>query len=351
MIFKDNDKAVSPVVATLVLIVVAIIGAAAVGTMLGLFSNSVSNSASADKVNTASSTAISVGGSTTVEAFSTLAAAAYEAAHQGVQINVQGGGSGAGVVGAGQGVLDVGSTSRPVYSTENLTYPNLQTFEIGACAACFIVNSKLALTTADQKDLATAYGPGTTTLSTTLGTGTGAPTVDVYGRESGSGTRAVVDSWLGSYGTTPGTSSLTEGAGVSAQSGNQLVESAVDGDQKGLGYVDYGFTVGDNSVTVLGLTTEDDVVGRQVLGHGGVAKASAITVAPGSINDALILKELQTGGTAPGTYYPEGLLQPMYYITNGKPTSMENDYIKFCQSPAGDDIMKKCHYIGLVEYK
>ncbi len=41
MLFNKNDKAVSPVVATLVLIVVAIIGAAAVGALLGAFSGNV----------------------------------------------------------------------------------------------------------------------------------------------------------------------------------------------------------------------------------------------------------------------------------------------------------------------
>ncbi len=43
MKFFNNDEGISPIVATLVLIVVAIIGAAAVAMILGNFSGNVSN--------------------------------------------------------------------------------------------------------------------------------------------------------------------------------------------------------------------------------------------------------------------------------------------------------------------
>jgi len=50
MKFFNNDEGVSPIVATLVLIVVAIIGAAAVGLIMGTFSSQVSDQANAGDI-------------------------------------------------------------------------------------------------------------------------------------------------------------------------------------------------------------------------------------------------------------------------------------------------------------
>ncbi|MGB7993106.1 hypothetical protein, partial [Methanoregula sp.] len=59
----SNEVAVSPIVATLVLIVVAVIGAVAVGTIMGTFSTSVQKQANAQQAASASQTEILVDGS------------------------------------------------------------------------------------------------------------------------------------------------------------------------------------------------------------------------------------------------------------------------------------------------
>ena len=70
----NNDMAVSPIVATLVLIVVAVIGAVAVGTIMGTFSTSVSKNVNAQQASSASQSEILVAGSTTVDPITRAAA-------------------------------------------------------------------------------------------------------------------------------------------------------------------------------------------------------------------------------------------------------------------------------------
>src|SRR5271157_589468 len=97
--FFNNDEGVSPIVATLVLIVVAIIGAAAVGLIMGSFSNSVSKQVNNQNVAGNAATTLNVGGSTTCQPIVQTMATMYMGNHTGMVINVQGGGSGAGVTG------------------------------------------------------------------------------------------------------------------------------------------------------------------------------------------------------------------------------------------------------------
>ena len=89
--FFDDTRAVSPIVATLVLVVVAISGAAAVGTIMGTFSSDVSGEANTGELALASSTEILIAGSTTVQPVSELLAEAYMDDHQGIKVTVQGG--------------------------------------------------------------------------------------------------------------------------------------------------------------------------------------------------------------------------------------------------------------------
>ena len=150
---QNNDMAVSPIVATLVLIVVAVIGAVAVGTIMGTFSTDVSKQAQTGQVSSASNTEILVAGSTTVQPASILLAQDYEKLHQGIQIDVQGGGSGAGIAAAGQGIADVGASSSALTAANLATYPNLQSYQIGARAVVWIVNSHSLATTTNAAEL------------------------------------------------------------------------------------------------------------------------------------------------------------------------------------------------------
>ncbi len=107
----NNDMAVSPIVATLVLIVVAVIGAVAVGTIMGSFSTQVSKQANAGQASSASQTEILVAGSTTLQPVEINLASDYAKINPGIQVNVQGGSSGVGVTAVATGIADIGASS------------------------------------------------------------------------------------------------------------------------------------------------------------------------------------------------------------------------------------------------
>ena len=236
-------------------------------------------------------------------------ATAFQANHQGVQINVQGGGSGAGITAAGQKIADIGSSSRAVKDAEMNTYPTLKTFEVGACAAVFIANPT-SVTSATQAELLAAYKDNT--YSGNLAG------LSAYTRAESSGTKDVVVSWLGSANTTKAPIKVNDN--IKTATGSQGMEDAVGSNANSLGYVDFGFAINDPKVHILNLTVTDDVINRKVLGSGGVA-VSATTLSFTTTSDN-ILAELKTDGTKAGTKYPEGLIQPLFYITNGAPNTL-----------------------------
>src|SRR5271157_3398249 len=102
-----HEAAVSPIVATLVLIVVAVVGAVAVGTIMGTFSTQVGKQANANGAADASATTLLVGGSTTMYPVINTLAPWYASNHSGFSVNVQQGGSGAGISGTANGILDI----------------------------------------------------------------------------------------------------------------------------------------------------------------------------------------------------------------------------------------------------
>src|SRR5215813_4938310 len=107
---KKSRRAVSPIVAVLILIVVAVVGGGAVAVLMGQIGSDTSKQASAGNTALKSSQVINVGGSTTVFPL-TEAIKGNFTAKTGIQINDAQGGSGAGMIGVDQGVLDIGAAS------------------------------------------------------------------------------------------------------------------------------------------------------------------------------------------------------------------------------------------------
>ncbi|MDI3507664.1 MAG: phosphate transport system substrate-binding protein, partial [Methanomicrobiaceae archaeon] len=210
-LLKMNENAVSPIVATLVLIVVAVIGAVAVGTIMGTFSSDVSEQVNTGDVSGSSSMEILIAGSTTVQPASELLAEAYMAKKPGVKISVQGGGSGAGVTSVGMGIVDIGSASRAVKDAELANYPNLQTHQIGGSAVVLICSDDLSLENANvtKADITEAYNNGTFS-----GTLTGV--TKAYARAESSGTQDTFLEWLGITDVHGNVTRATGNAGVLA---------------------------------------------------------------------------------------------------------------------------------------
>ncbi|QLC49773.1 PstS family phosphate ABC transporter substrate-binding protein [Methanolobus zinderi] len=308
----NNEAGVSPIVATLVLVVVAIAGAAAVGTIMGSFSSDVSDSANVGDATGAASTEILIAGSTTVQPVSELLAEAYMDAHQGVKVSVQGGGSGAGVSSVAMGISDIGAASRAVKDSELDKYPDIKTHQIGGSAVVIIANDDLtglATYNVTKADLADLYINDSKAID--------GVTVKAYQRAESSGTEDTFVDFIGDD-----INDSIEGA-----VGNAGVLAAVQEDTTGVGFVDFGFADGADDVFIMGVKD-----GSYEFGSDEIT-ADAIMDEFGADNE----------------YYLHDLTRPLNYLTNGEPTAMQQSFITFARSPGATEYFTEVGYFALNE--
>ncbi len=134
-----GDEGVSPIVATLVLIVVAIIGAAAVALIMGSFSTNVAQQANTG--NTANSASIQVGiaESLIMKPMDTMIMGQYNTNHTGVYVKSIGGADDAtAITSTGMNIADIGASTIAPYRYEYGKFSNLQTTFMGGRALVMI---------------------------------------------------------------------------------------------------------------------------------------------------------------------------------------------------------------------
>ncbi|ATZ61136.2 MAG: substrate-binding domain-containing protein [Methanosarcinales archaeon Met12] len=233
----EDTQAVSPVMATLVLIVVAITGAAAVGTMTGAFSDDVGRQIDAGDAAIPAGRLI-IAGSTTVQPVTERLAEAFMRENPGVRATVQGGGSGAGITSTAMDVVDIGGVSRNVTPAELARHPNLRTVQIGRSIVVVIAGSGINLTDLNNitiADLRDLYQNGTIRLNSTVPAGITAATT--FRRADTSGTE---DSFAAMLGIRADQINGT----ISGRTGNAGVLAAVQATPISIGFVDIGFAEG-----------------------------------------------------------------------------------------------------------
>jgi phosphate transport system substrate-binding protein len=329
----NNDMAVSPIVATLVLIVVAVIGAVAVGTIMGTFSTDVSKQTNSGQASSASQTEIVIAGSTSVQPLAEEVAKVYEKANPGIKITVQGGGSGAGVQAAALKLADIGTTSDIGKVTPALsTYPDLKTYQVGGSGVVFITNKANPANVSVQDETHGIVIADLNTLYTTsVGAGTLVATAVPVHRAESSGTEDTAVAWVTTKTLTSfdGISS-TASKNLTAATGNAGVLSTVQSTKYAIGFVDLGYaykadgTLQDNIIV---LNPTDSTGNVFVTSKAGILKSA---------------KDIVAGKAAPSytagmVYYPQGLSKALYYITNGEPSSVVKNFIQFTQSNGAND--------------
>src|SRR5271157_4979 len=310
--FFNNDEGVSPIVATLVLIVVAIIGAAAVGLIMSSFSSNVANQANNGNTAGASSTTITIAGSTSMYPVINTLAGYYTTNNTGVKISVSSGGSGAGYVSAAKGYADIGMISEAMESVYTSKYPNLKAYQVGESGVVFAASPGYpaagdglkAGTPLPYADIVNAFKANAayplTDGSATIAT--------VYDRSDISGTQDTAMSFLGNP---------TLGTIVSPQSGNDGVE---------------GKLASDKAVVSIGILDSDYAFGSAPVAAG--IKALVITDAAGATSDpganaANVISEIKNNNGK----YASGLVRPLNFITNGQPSSLVQGFINYVEQP------------------
>ena len=319
----NDDAGVSPIIATLVLIVVAIAGAAAVGVLMGSFSSDVSSSSSSEGAANGASTELLIAGSTTVQPVSEVLGEAFMRANQGVKVSVQGGGSGAGISSAEMDIVDIGAASEDVDTVT--AHPTLQKHQIGASAVVIIANGVTTTATVTPANMIAIFdavaSDGTIDagdLPATFDT-TATGNVTVYQRDESSGTEETFSKWV----TDGDSKTYIDGSNAKGATGNAGVLKGVETTVGSIGFVDYGFAASSDAVELLDVgagTVKDDV------------------------QDA-ILDTL----TGKGDSFPEDLTRPLNYLTNGEPSTLEQSFIDFARQPAQDALFDEVGYFSMVD--
>ena len=342
MKYAQKTSAVSPIVATLVLIVVAVVGAVAVGTIMGTFSNSVAKQTNAGDVASSSQTEILTAGSTTVQPASEQIAKVYTKMNPGIKVTVQGGASGAGVAATGAGTIDIGASSDLTKITDaQAAHPewDLRYYQIGGSGVVWIAYGTPAAKNINKSAILGLYKYGTVLPAVE---GPAGYTIPIHRAES-SGTEEAAAKW------TTYKASATDGGQVKsfdvnmtskalAATGNAGVLSLVQSTPGSIGFVDMGFAYDANGNPVSGITIlnpQDDVTDP--------ANLAKFTTSKTNIQNSL--KDIFGKGLKSSTSYPadptdyNSLARGLFYMTKGQPNPVVGNYINFAQTPGACDAM------------
>jgi phosphate transport system substrate-binding protein len=242
-----------------------------------------------------------ISGSSTVFPIADLAAEDFQNIHSGVNIQVEGPGSGTGVAKASDDTADIGMASRNVKASELLNAPTLITVGVAKDSVSVVINpdNPLAGSLDLTVDQVSQIFKGEITNWSELGGED--HKINVYTREEGSGTR----------GTFMDFTDIEEGefaADASVQQGNSAMRAAVAGDPNGVAYVSLGYV--DSSIS-----------------------PAKIDGAEGTVENVLA-----------GTYPFQRIL---WMFTNGKPSVLEQAYLDFVLSPDGQRIVEEEGFIPI----
>ncbi|MGA2120741.1 MAG: phosphate ABC transporter substrate-binding protein [Methanoregula sp.] len=258
-------------------------------------------------VSTGQKQTIRISGSTTVLPIAQAAADKYMAAHPDADIQISGGGSGVGVQAIGAKTVDIGMSSREVTKDEMVKYPSFVITPVAQDGVAVIVNpaNTIPYITLDQ---AKGIYLGKITKWSEI-TGADVPGTNnqivVVGRDSASGTRTYFDQTV--LGTATATNKMLE------KNSNGAVLQTVAQTPGAVGYVSIGFVSKDVKALPIWYNAQK--------------------IIPPTIAN---VKDLS---------YP--MSRDLYMITNGQPSGLSGDFIKYILSPDGQKIVADQGYVTL----
>jgi phosphate transport system substrate-binding protein len=248
-----------------------------------------------------------ISGSTTVLPIIQKAADQYMAAHTDADIQVSGGGSGVGIQAIGAKTVDIGMSSREVTKDEMTKYPSFVVTTVAQDGIAVIVNPVNEIQYITQDQVKGIY-LGTITKWTQI-TGANVPNTNnqivIIGRDSASGTRTYFDETV-LLKATPVKTMLEKNS-------NGAVLQTVAQTPGSIGYVSIGFVSKDVKALPIWYNAQKFV--------------------------APTIDNVKT------KTYP--ISRDLYVITNGKPTGLTGDFIKYILSPEGQKIVSDEGYVTL----
>ena len=217
-----------------------------------------------------------------------------------IRITVAGGGSGVGVKQVGEGLAGIGNTGRPLKPSEIEQY-GLKTFPFAIDGVALAVHPDNPVKALSTEQVRKIYS-GEVTDWKDLGGNAG--TINVYGREDGSGTRETfTDKLFGKGELSPS---------VNVVNSNGAMKTAIAQDKRAIGYVGIGHL--DN--TIAGVAVDGHVPSQENAASGE---------------------------------YP--VVRNLYMNTKGEPTGLTAAFIDYIYSEPGAKIIEKSGYIPLKREK
>ena len=234
---------------------------------------------------TRNANSVVIAGSTSVQPFAEVLAQEYMTLHPGVSIDVQGGGSAAGIMATQSGTTDIGMSSRNLQGSET----SLWSIEIARDGIAIIINPKNPITDLTLQQVADIYDGKTTNWDQIGGT---KGEIDVFTREDGSGTRSSFESLV------MGKNQIMARAMV--ENSNGAIRQLVADDPGAVGYISLGLV--DATVKAVDL--------------GGIVPSREHVV--------------------DGTY---NLSRPFLFLSLKPPEGLVKDFIDFTMSAQGQKIL------------
>ncbi len=356
-------RAVSPIVATLILIIIAIVGAVTVGLIMSGIGSATSRQASVGNIATQASTQIVVASSSSAYPTITALATSFETANPSVQVVVDQTGSPNAMVAVATGAAEIGiSSDIGTYQGALTQYPtaDLTASEMGAGAMVVIehgstsgsflsdgVNPCYGIT---QAALQTIFQLGTFSIEPSACAAYN--TLDVGGITTGTTYTAYVgpdeiaaQGTVAKYlGVTPiGTSETTEA----------LVESAVTSHPNSIAFIEQGFNLNSAGNVVLAQPQVDTLFPTLnpslylVAGASAKLQQSNILAALTSSSNTQWPDNLAlTSGVAPGNL----LTNHFQMVTKGIPDTLAEEFIQFVTSPVAVSVFTSNGLFSVYQY-
>lgn len=357
-----NLHAVSPVIATLMLVLVAVGSAGAFYMWQTGWQGDVEDKAGGADLHST----LRIAGSTTVYKFTAVATELFEAEYPNYKIHFEGGGSGAGVQATGTGAVDIGSCSRAVDTAEYNAYPDLDVdgnkdltgelvqHVVAYDAVCVVVSATCTdaaqliadgLTEGDMRAVYYINGGAAASADPPDGNwndgdevgpidviawahsndadlddsvswdeltvaSTNANEITIYDRAEKSGTEEVFSEQI--IDTSTGT---LEAAGITAthETGNSALRAAIAGDADALSFMSYGYTASGSGLEIIPFQGDYDT-------------------APVMPNEDSIMMGEKEDGAYDGA-------RPLCYVTVNEPTGATKLFIDFCKGPEVNQII------------
>lgn len=303
----EDTRGVSPVVATLLLIVVVASASSFIAVMVSDFGR---DTAEVDVKNVGEAAAIKIDviGTDLAKPATEALKGVYSEKNRGVRVSVEGDDTDAGIYAVGGRMADIAAADRELTLDELEDYPALEPYQIGNAVIVVISNPQQNFTKDNLRGL---YNGTDFSLR-------------AFHYEGETGIEERFCEYINE--------SRINDTNENVTSSFELMLESVKETDDSVGFIPYGYVMsGYERVYIAGIENN----------------ASEIIPAENITLEKIAEAVRAENETEAEKLYPEELRPPIWYVTNGKPSTMCDTFINWVRSPGGQRIMKEEGYVSL----